>query len=151
MKTTNLTDYTNYFVLREVFWGGDYAVQCRDATVASGLRPHCEAISHRRAVPDVTCHVPTVWGDDYAAQCRDATCGVRDNSLIARVEDAWCIEDATLFEGPCKQPRRGAPLGHKRAERQVPRRGTLNAQPSRLVAAMMRKRLWASQLGLTKI
>ena len=151
MKTTNLTDYTNYFVLREVFWGGDYAVQCRDATVASGLRPHCEAISHRRAVPDVTCHVPTVWGDDYAAQCRDATCGVRDNSLIARVEDAWCIEDATLFEGPCKQPRRGAPLGHKRAEQLVPRRGTLNPQPSRLVATMMRKHLWASPLWLTKI
>ena len=95
------------------------------------------------------------WWSDYAVQCRDATCGVRDNSLIASIEDAWCIEDETLFEGPCNpkglgempkrelseakhvvldralaldptlQPRRGAPLGHKRAERQVPRRGTL--------------------------
>ena len=32
-----------------------------------------------------------------------------------------------MCERPCAQPRRGAPLGHKRAERQVPRRGTLNA------------------------
>ena len=53
---------------------------------------------------------------------------VRDNVLIASIEDAWRVEDPTLFERPCAQPRRGAPLGHKRAEQQVPRRGTLNAQ-----------------------
>ena len=93
----------------------------------SAIPPSKSIVSLHRAVPDVPRHVPTVWGDDFAAQCRDATCGVRDNSLIDSVEDAWCIEDATLFEGPCKQPRRGAPLGHKRAEQLVPRRGTLNA------------------------
>ena len=99
----------------------------------------------------ISCFTRYFLSNDYAVQCRDATCGVRDTVLIASVEDAWRIEDATLFEGPCKQPRRGAPLGHKRAEQQVPRRGTLNAQPSRPVAAMMRKHLWESPLGLTKI
>ena len=77
--------------------------------------------------PDMPWHVPTVWGGDYAGQCRDATCGVRDTALIASVEDARRVEDPTLFERPCAQPRRGAPLGHKRAEQLVPRRGTLNA------------------------
>ena len=27
---------------------------------------------------------------------------VRDNALTASAEDSWRIEDATLFEGPCK-------------------------------------------------
>ncbi len=38
-------------------------------------------IAQRRAVPDVTCHVPTFLGDDYAGQCGDMPWHVRDTVL----------------------------------------------------------------------
>jgi hypothetical protein len=44
------------------------------------------------------------------------------------------VLDRALALDPTLQPRRGAPLGHKRAEQQVPRKGTLNTQPTGLAA-----------------
>ncbi len=46
----------------------------------------------------ISCFTRYFLSNDYAVQCRDARCGVRDTVLIASVEDAWRIEDATLFE-----------------------------------------------------